>query len=376
MNIGVVTTSYPRFAGDPAGSFVERHVAAMQAAGHDVEVIAAGDGIARDDERRVTPAGPDVQRIPSRLFYRGGAPEALEAGRSLGDAAAFTARLCARVIRCARRWDLVVAHWLAPSALAALPTRTPLLAVAHGGDVHTLARVRLLGPALKLLRARRAKLAFVSADLLAVARTHGRIDAVDAIVQPMGIDVEHFAALPRMPTTPPTVLIVARLVPVKGIDVAIAAMQQLRRDARLVIAGDGPERSRLRHHGDRIQLIGAIDSDERDRWLSRASVVVVPSRVLSNGRTEGTPLIALEAMAAGVPVVASAVGGLRDIPGLKRVPPESPAALAAALDPLLSGTPEPIRVSMADYAWPRVARRLLAHACVTGFAPRSDHHYT
>src|SRR6185503_19510756 len=42
MKLGVVTTSYPRFAGDPAGSFVAGHVAALRALGHDVEVIAAG----------------------------------------------------------------------------------------------------------------------------------------------------------------------------------------------------------------------------------------------------------------------------------------------------------------------------------------------
>lgn len=370
MKIGVVTTSYPRFAGDPAGSFVAAHVEAMRAAGHDVEVIAAGDGSAPHRSEARSESGS--HRIASRLFYRGGAPEALEAGRSLGAAAAFTARMCASVAWRARRWDVVVAHWLAPSALAALPARIPLLAIAHGGDVHTLARLHLLGPVLALLRARRAKLAFVSADLLAVARCHGQIDASDAIIQPMGIDVDHFASLPRAPTTPPTVLVVARLVPIKGVDVAIAAMRLLGGAARLVIAGDGPERDRLaRLRSDRIQLIGAIDSTERDRWLSRASAVAVPSRVLASGRTEGMPLVALEALAAGVPVVASAVGGLRDLPGATLVPPDSPAALAAALDQLLAATEKPAPVNMADYAWRRVSVRLLAHACVTGFAPRS-----
>lgn len=394
MKIGVVTTSYPRFAGDPAGSFVAAHVAAMRAAGHDVEVIAAGDSSTQDQAASkqqlaygIRWQGPDESysdeprrsesRIPSRLFYRGGAPDALEARHSLGAAAAFTARLCARVAWRARHWDLVVAHWLAPSALAALPARVPLLAIAHGGDVHTLARLHLLGPVLALLRARRAKLAFVSADLLAVARRHGRIDDADVIVQPMGIDADHFAALPRTPTTPPTVLIVARLVPIKGIDVALAAMQLVRRDARLVIAGEGPERERLsRMCGDRVQLIGAVNSAERDRWLCRASALAIPSRVLPNGRTEGMPLIALEALAAGVPVVASAVGGLRDLPGTTRVPPDDPPALAAGLDQLLAVAPTTARVDLANYAWPRVAVRLLEHACVTDCALRSDHYTT
>ena len=171
MKIGVVTTSYPRFAGDPAGCFVCAHVAAMRALGHDVEVIAAD--------------------ASEPLFYRGGAPEQLERGGATLSAISFTARLTARVVRRARDWDLAVAHWLAPSALAALPTRVPLLAIAHGGDVHTLARMRLLGPALALLRARRAQLAFVSAELRELAARHGHIG--DAIVQPMGVDLAHFA---------------------------------------------------------------------------------------------------------------------------------------------------------------------------------------
>lgn len=368
MRIGVIATSYPRFAGDPAGSFVAGHVEAMRAVGHDVEVIAAGDGRTdRGGESR-------LQRIPSQLFYRGGAPDALEAGHSLGAAAAFSVRLCARVVGCARRWNLIVAHWLAPCALAALPSRLPLLAIAHGGDVHTLARLRLLGPTLALLRARRAKLAFVSADLLDLARRHGRIDDDDAIVQAMGVDVGHFATLEHAPTTPPTVLVIARLVPVKGVDVAMAAMRKLRNEAQLIVIGDGPERATLARACagfDRVALMGTACAAERDHWLRRASVVVVPSRVLANGRTEGSPLVALEALAAGIPVVASAVGGLRQLSGITTVPPDDPLALAAAIDSALTAPSSPARqrASVECYAWPAVMARLMTHACVAGFAP-------
>ncbi len=170
--IGVVTTSYPRFAGDAAGNFVGGHVAALRHLGHDVEVIAAGD--ADLAAHRPELDRPHV-RIASPLFYRGGAPDALERSGSLVAAAVFTARLTLAVTRRARRWDLIIAHWLAPSALAALPARTPLLAIGHGGDVHTLARLRLLGPVLAALHARRARLAFVAEHLAAIARRHARL---------------------------------------------------------------------------------------------------------------------------------------------------------------------------------------------------------
>ena len=185
MRLGVVTTSYPRFPGDLAGNFVGAHVAALRALGHDVEVIAAGDG-------------PD--RISSPLFYGAGAPDELERGGRLLAAASFSARLAFAVARRARHWDAAIAHWLAPSALASLPARR-LLAIAHGGDIHALRRAHLLAPALHALRARRARLAFVSQDLLDLARSAAPSPWLDSssIVQPMGISPRSFSPLLPMP---------------------------------------------------------------------------------------------------------------------------------------------------------------------------------
>ena len=320
MNIGVITTSYPRFAGDPAGNFVAAHVAHLRALGHTVEVLAAGS-----DEP---------------LFYRGGAPELLERGgvRTLASAIAFSAKLTARVVRRAHAWDLAIAHWLVPSALAALPSRVPLLAIAHGGDVHTLARLHLLQPVLAVLRLRGARIAFVSDELRGLANMR------EAIVQPMGVDLLHFATITAAPTSPPTLAVIARAVPIKGIDVAVAAMPHLTTAAQLEIASD-------------------VTTRDRDALLRRASIVLVPSRVLANGRSEGTPVVALEALAAGIPVIASRVGGLRDLP-VMLVPPDDPRALAQAIDHVLSHPPDPdsLRASVASRGWPRVTARLLAHA--------------
>lgn len=393
MRIGVVTTSYPRWPGDPAGNFVDGHVRAMRALGHDVEVIAAGDGspIIRSDlispvcpvcgqpstgncdvahvpvARAVTSlsrcpgfghADPRVHRIASSLFYCGGAPDLLERSPRLLDSLAFTARLAIEVTRRSRHWDAIVAHWLAPSALACLPNRLPLLAIAHGGDVHLLRRLRLLGPALRLLRRRGARLAFASSELRDLARTAAPSRWLDeAIVQPMGIDVARFASIARTPATPRKIVVAARLVPIKGVDVAIAALAHLRTPAELVIAGDGPARAELaRSAPANVTFLGQVDAI--DPLLRDASVVVVPSRVLANGRSEGTPTIALEAIAAGVPVIASAVGGLRDLPAVF-VPPDDPRALARAIDQIDVS-------SVADTKnldWGVVARRLLDHAC-------------
>ena len=332
--IGVVTTSYPRHEGDFAGSFVAAHVRALRALGHEVEVVHATE----DDA----------------LFYRGGAPDGIEqlGLRALPAVAATTTRLYREVRRRARSWDAIVAHWLVPAAIARLAApRLPLLAIAHGGDVHTLRRTHLLKPVLALLRG--AKLAVVSEQL--------RAFVPGAFVQPMGIDVAHFATLGRAPTTPPTVAFIGRWVPIKGVDVFFEAMTHIERPLRLVVAGEVGAREATviaRHERPQHQhrYRGLVVASERDQILREASVLVIPSRVLPNGRTEGTPLVALEALAAGVPVVASRVGGLVDLP-LVHVPPDDPRALAAAIEQALDAPPP--RQDMAAFDWRVVAARLV-----------------
>ncbi len=411
MKVGVVTTSYPRFPDDPAGNFVGEHVRALKTLGHEVDVIAAADdddahrlyrgasgarasggasgaGARSDIDTRVSCGEDSITRIPSGgLFYTSGAPDLLERDpRRASSAAMFSIRLAAAVVR--RRWDSIVAHWLAPSALACLPTTAPLLAIAHGGDVHTLRRAGLLAPALHLLRARDAQLVFVSEDLREIAfEAAPRLTSWigTARVQPMGIDLARFAAIPRAPTEPPTLVIAARLVPIKGVDVAIKAYRLLKHPAKLVIAGMGPEMRDLVHaayaplgapaphvsiytkseldeleqqHGIGFRM--AIDTRARDQLLGTASIVLVPSRRI-DGRTEGTPLIALEALAAGVPVVASAVGGLRSLRGVEPVPPDDPQALASTIDRVLDAPPssDELRELVAHLDWRHVIGTLV-----------------
>jgi glycosyltransferase involved in cell wall biosynthesis len=346
VHLGVVTTSYPRFAGDAAGSFVAGHVGWLLAAGHRVDVIAAGAPAVRDPDV----PGLRITRVPAPpgLFYAGGAPDAVEAGGQWLAAARFSAALAAAVVVAGRRWDATCAHWLAPPALAALPTRGPLLAIAHGGDVHLLARARLLAPALALLAARRARLAFVSRDLRerALAACPARLArrvAATSCVQPMGLDAARFAAVrdrrgPRGAVA--TIAVLARLVPIKGVAVAIDAIRHLRTPARLVVAGDGPLAAALRARaaGLPVELVGALDASGVDDLLAAADVVVVPSLAAPGGRGEGMPLTALEALAAGVPLVATTSGGLAELPAdaAWRVSPGDPVALAAAIDEALA----------------------------------------
>jgi len=126
---------------------------------------------------------------------------------------------------------------------------------------------------------------------------------------------------------------VGRLTAEKGADVLIAALDSLR-DVPLVVSvlGDGRLRPRLeaqaarRGLGDRVRWFGNLPAARQ--LFSAFDVFVLSSR------TEGTPIVLFEAMAAGAPIVATDVGGVPDVVSSKEallVPPEDPASLAEAV---------------------------------------------
>jgi glycosyltransferase involved in cell wall biosynthesis len=131
-----------------------------------------------------------------------------------------------------------------------------------------------------------------------------------------------------VPADAQVLLAVARLVPQKGLDVAVQAFARVREhhpNAALVVLGEGPERERLAADG--VHLLGRVP--DVSAWLRRAEVLVHPAR------WEGFGLALLEAMLAGLPVVATRVSSIPEIvvdgeTGLL-VPPDDADALADAL---------------------------------------------
>lgn len=154
------------------------------------------------------------------------------------------------------------------------------------------------------------------------------------------------------PGEPPLLLAVGRLVRKKGFHVLIEACRRLR-DAgtpfHCIIVGEGPERSNLealvRQHdlGDRVTLAGAVAQDRlRDSYYARSALLAQPCVVDEQGDQDGIPTVLLEAMAIGLPVVATSISGIGEAvihgeTGLC-IPPDDPAALAQAIDDIL-GSP-------------------------------------
>lgn len=164
-----------------------------------------------------------------------------------------------------------------------------------------------------------------------------------------GVAAPELGNLPRHPVTPspyhpvtlaePVILCLGRLVAEKGFDLmleAFAAVRAQQPRARLIVAGDGPERDALETQAQRlgfgpaIQFLGSVHDRLRSALLEQAAVVVIPSRW-----PEPFPLVALEAAWMGRPVVAARAGGLPEAvqhgqTGLL-VEPENSQALAQAV---------------------------------------------
>jgi glycosyltransferase involved in cell wall biosynthesis len=159
-----------------------------------------------------------------------------------------------------------------------------------------------------------------------------------------GLDLQQFSPDRRVPERPPLVLAVGRLIEKKGFDDLIRACAVLRREGcefRCRIVGKGPLRSILRDLikdlglEAHVELAGPMPREALLEEYRRASVLVAPCVVGSDGNRDGLPTVITEAMALGVPVVATDVTGIPELVEEGRtgflVPQRDPRALAGAI---------------------------------------------
>jgi glycosyltransferase involved in cell wall biosynthesis len=144
-----------------------------------------------------------------------------------------------------------------------------------------------------------------------------RIYKRDIRVVPNGVDLQGFGAgrnKKRLENF--RLLFVGRLNPVKGVEYLIDAMAGIKKkgtDVELTIAGDGPERKRLENLSKRlnvynhVRFLGMVDRLKIASLMSESDIFVLPSI------SEGFPLVVLEAMACGLPIIATKVGGLPEV---------------------------------------------------------------
>lgn len=160
------------------------------------------------------------------------------------------------------------------------------------------------------------------------------------------VDLRRLGAPETNGREPDVVLTVARLIEKKGLSDLVSACGILVRrgvPVRLEVAGDGPLRAQLEaaaaHQGVRAVFHGALPNEQVLGLYRRATVYCLPCVVASSGDRDGLPTSVLEAMALGLPVVATSLNGLAEAVVHERtglvVPGHDPDALADALERLL-----------------------------------------
>ncbi len=283
-----------------------------------------------------------------------------------------------------QKWpfDLIHAHWLYPDgfAAAAIGRRLgrPVVLSVHGSDGNEIAWRPAIRPLARRALAGAARVIPVSAPLAERLVALGASPDAVEIIPCAGFDPARFQSQPQaaarqalgLAAGDRIVLFVGELVAVKRVDLLLHAIARVRAVSSVaptaVIVGDGPERARLQQLArdlgiaPAVRFAGLRPHAEVPIWLAAADVLCLPSR------SEGTPNAVVEALAAGRPVVATAVGG---VPALVReplagilVPPADASALAEALRRALGRQWDgaAIRASVADYTWDRLASRYVA----------------
>lgn len=374
MRICFLTHVYPARSGDPHGVFVEELVRGLAGRGHAVHVVTPWieGALEREEEgllsvERFRHAG----RFETRLGELKRIPwETMGAFLS-----AWTTSARSAIER--RKLEIVHAYWIVPGGfvgiLAGRAAGVPVVASAPGTDLHTTPNDPLLRQPVRWTLSRLDRLIVLGTPLrdrairLGIAPHRARI-----ILNDGGTDPLFFRSPGRVPGGPPAaplLLYVGRLARPKRVDTLLrmmnAVLARLPR-ARLEIVGDGEEREALealsRGLGvaSAVRFLGAKNHAEIAGFLERATALVYPTE------NEGYPSAIMEAMAFGVPVVTSRVGGIPDLLDPDRglyAPPGDAAAFAARVLDLLAD--EPARRAMAErsraFAQERFARaRVLA----------------
>jgi len=187
---------------------------------------------------------------------------------------------------------------------------------------------------------------------------HNGIDPRIAFLPKKEAQEQLFASIPRFLNTSTSLIVsIANHYRTKGLDILIRTMDHV--DAHLIVIGDGPEREQLRslakkHGRGRVHFIGSVDS--ASKYLKAFDLFVLPSR------KEGLPYTLLEAQAAGIPIVATTVGGIpeliRDGENGYLAKPNDPGALAEIIKQALT-RPLPSALEN-EYTLPRMMERTIA----------------
>ena len=384
MKILLVTSSFPRWSGDWAGVFILSLGRGLAVRGHEVTVLCPHarslpvreeiDGLHVERFRYAWPACAE-----SLAYGRGMLYNVRQNPLRLLLAVPYVLALGVRMRALQGSHDVVNAHFLIPQAITARIFGVRAVITLHGSDVN----LALGGMGRRLIRFGLSRAAAVTANSAATAaKTAGLFPADRVRVIPMGVDTAAFRPVAQRTGRfgeggRLKLICVGRLIALKGQRYLIGALGSIRKrfpGATLTVVGDGPDREALaRYTGelgltDAVRFTGEVPHEGIGGLLGDHDIFVLPSIILPSGETEGLGTVLLEAMAARIPVIGSAVGGIPDIirdgDNGFLVPQRTPEAIARAVERIAADeglrerlTESALRDVKARFSWEVIARQ-------------------
>ncbi len=323
MRLLVLTTSFPSTAYSRSGIFVRHLLEALPDAIQMTVLTPDLDrpGVFMGEDGRMEVRG--VRYAPrawqTLAHGEGGIPVAL---RSRPWRWALVPVFCwamfVQALRYGRRADLIHAHWSVCGVVAGLAGRLmgkPVVTTLRGSDVAAAEKSLLFRVAIFLCGLFCDRVVTVGQAMFrrVAAWLPGKSGLLAVIYNGVGATFRGMAQKDERRFF--TVGVVGHLIAIKNVGMVVRAFAELagERAARLLVVGGGPERATLEElarrlgQNKRVSFTGAIPPDEVPSVLARCNALVLASS------SEGRPNAVLEAMAAGVPVVASDIDGVREM---------------------------------------------------------------
>lgn len=371
-----VTAHYPPFLGGME-KVVESLAAYRRGLGLPVQVLTALDGavrVAGPDEADPDDADPDEADYVRRLRCWNVAHTAVIPG------------LLRELVRLPRETviHLHISQAFLPETVlvARLLRGLPYLAHLHldvgpsgpAGFLLHAYKPLLLGPVLRAA----ASVVVFTAEQRAAATARYRLDPARVAVLPNGVRESFFCTDQRHLHDKPRLLFVGRLSVQKNVPLLLHALDGVSERFETTLVGDGDQGRMLRKTAERLRLQnvrfhGRADGAELRGLYAGADVLVLPSE------REGMPLVLLEALAAGLPTVATDIPGNRDVVAPGRtgllVPPSDPARLRQALLEVTGDAQhyqrmsEAARARAARYSWTSIGAEFERFYAQAGSAP-------
>lgn len=362
LRVVTLSTLFPDRARPDFGTFVERQTRALAAQpGVSVQVVSALGlppwPLTLHPRPRALSALPEREERNGLAVHRPRFRALPFAHRDRGRRLAGAILPLLRSLPC----DVIDAEFFWPDGVAAMHLSAalgiPFSVKARGSDIARWGR----NPA---IREQMLAAAQAAGGLLAVSEALRRdmialgMPGANIAVHYTGVDLERFRPGGRAPGR--RILAVGNLVPEKGHRLLLEAAARLP-DARLLVAGDGPERGRLEAAaGPNVTFLGAVPHADIPALLAEADVMALASE------REGLANAWVEALACGTPIVVPDVGGAREVVDRReagRIVAREAGAIAAAIADLLDAPPDraAVRAAAERFSWQRNGAELAAH---------------